>query len=67
MDAVETITRDELKKMDRGNDFVLIETVFRRQHLPGVVNLVNLEDMGKILTLLPDKSAETITYCTNFN
>jgi rhodanese-related sulfurtransferase len=66
---METLTREELKeKMDRGEDFVLVETLpeaaFRRQHLPGAVNL---EDIGQIYILLPDKSAEIVTYCTNFN
>lgn len=66
---METLTREELKeKMGRGEDFVLVETLpeaaFRRQHLPGAVNL---EDTGQISILLPDKSAEIVTYCTNFN
>ena len=66
---METLTREELKeKMGRGEDFVLVETLpeaaFRRQHLPGAVNS---EDTGQISTLLPDKSAEIVTYCTNFN
>lgn len=69
MDAVETVTHEELKKkMDRGDEFVLVETAsesaYRRAHLPGALNL---EDMGEIPELLPDKSAEIITYCSNFN
>lgn len=69
MDAVETVTREELKKkMDRGDEFVLVETAsesaYRRAHLPGAVNL---EDMNEIPKLLPDKSVEIITYCSNFN
>ena len=68
-EAVATISREELKeKMDRGDDFVLVETLpdaaFRRQHLPGAINL---EDMDRVSTLLPDKEAEIIVYCTNFN
>ena len=40
MEAVETITREELKeKMDRGDEFVLLETMgedaYRQMHLPG--------------------------------
>ena len=67
--VVQTITREELKaKMDRGDEFVLVETLpeeaFRRVHLPGAVNLT---DMDEIPTLLPDKGAEIITYCTNFD
>lgn len=66
---METIAREELKeKMDRGDDFVLVETLpessYRRSHLPGAVNL---EDMDAVPELLPDKSAEIITYCSNFN
>ena len=66
---METITREELKeKMDRGDEFVLVETLpesrYRSSHLPGAVNL---EDMDEVPNLLPDKSAEIITYCSNFN
>ena len=66
MDAVRTISREELKeKMERGDEFVLVETLpeeaFRREHLPGAVNL---SDMDQVPALLPDKSAEIITYCS---
>ena len=66
MDAVRTISREELKeKMDRGDEFVLVETLpeeaFRREYLPGAVNL---SDMDQVPALLPDKSAEIITYCS---
>ncbi len=69
VEAVETIMREELKeKMDRGDEFVLVETMpetsYRRQHLPGAINL---QGTNQIPTLLPDKSAEIITYCSNFN
>ncbi len=69
MEIVQTISHEELKeKMDRGDEFVFVETLpeqaFRCAHLPGAVNL---DDMGKIPTLLSDKGAEIITYCTNFN
>ena len=69
MAEIEIITREELKeKMDRGDDFVLVETLpaqaFRRAHLPGAVNL---EDLGQVSELLPDRDVEIITYCTNFN
>lgn len=68
MEAVATISREELKeKMDRGDDFVLVETLpeaaYRRAHLPGAVNL---DDMERIPMLLPDKGAEIVVYCTNF-
>ena len=52
---VATISREELKdKMDRGDDFVLVETLdeeyYRHSHLPGAVNLP------------PD---EVVVYCMN--
>jgi rhodanese-related sulfurtransferase len=69
MAEIETITREELKeKMDRGDDFVLAEALptqaFRHAHLPGAINL---EDLDQVSELLPDRDAEIITYCTNFN
>ena len=69
MAEVETITREELEeKIDRGDDFILAETLpaqaFQHAHLPGAINL---EDMDQVPELLPDKDAEIITYCTNFN
>ena len=69
MAEIETITREELKeKMDCGDDFVLAETLpaqaFRHAHLPGAINL---EDLDQVSELLPDRDAEIITYCTNFN
>ena len=69
MAEVETITREELEeKINRGDDFILAETLpaqaFRHAHLPGAINL---EDMDQVPELLPDKDAEIITYCTNFN
>ncbi len=65
----QTIDREALKeKMDRGDDFVLVETLpesaFRKRHLLGAVNL---DDMSRVPELFPDKEAEIITYCTNFN
>lgn len=69
MADVQTIDREALKeKMDRGDDFILVETLpesaFKKRHLPGAVNL---DDMSRISELFPDKEAEIITYCTNFN
>ncbi len=57
MDAVEAVTHEELKKKGQGDEFLLGETasksVYRRAHLPGA----QLEEMGEIPKLLPDKSA----------
>ena len=69
MADVRTIDREELKgKMDRGDGFVLVETLpesaFNKRHLPGAVNL---DDMSRVPEILPDKEVEIVTYCTNFN
>jgi rhodanese-related sulfurtransferase len=66
---VKTITREELKaKMDRGDDFVLLEVLgepsYRRAHLPGAIRF---QDTSQAPELLPDKSAEIVAYCSNFN
>ncbi len=62
-----TITREELKaKMDQGDGFVLLEilgeSAYRRAHLPGAIRF---QDLDLIPELLPDKSAEVVTYCSS--
>jgi rhodanese-related sulfurtransferase len=66
---LKTITREELKeKMDRGDDFVLLEVLgeesYRRAHLPGAIRF---QDTSRASDLLPDRSAEIVAYCSNFN
>jgi rhodanese-related sulfurtransferase len=66
---MKTITREELKaKMDRGDDFVLLEvlgeTSYRRAHLPGAIRF---QDTNRASEFLPDKNAEIVAYCSNFN
>ena len=65
---MQSIEREELKqKIGRGDEFVLLETAseeaYRRAHLPGAINL---SDLDQVSTLLPDKSAEIVTYCASF-
>jgi rhodanese-related sulfurtransferase len=69
MEALKTIAREELKeKMDRGDVFVLLEALsedsYRRAHLPGAIRF---KDTSRAPELLPDKSAEIVAYCSNFN
>lgn len=66
---IETISRDDLKqKIDNYDDFVLVETLaedeYKRAHLPGAINLPS--DMVKELasTVLPDKTADIVVYCS---
>jgi len=66
---VEEISRDELKeKMDRGEDFVLVEALSRRHyepsHLPGAINLP-YELVDEAGNVLPDRDAEIVVYCMN--
>ena len=63
------ITRDELRaKMDRGEDFVLIEALswkhYQSSHLPGAINLP-YEFVDEAEKVLPDKQAEIVVYCMN--
>ena len=65
---VETSSREDLKaKMDRGDDFVLVETLpeeqYRHTHLPGALNLPpdRVRETGP--ELLPDKQAGIVVYC----
>ena len=61
------ITREDLKaKMDRGDEFVLLEILgessYRKAHLPGALRL---QDLDLIPEILPDKNAEVVTYCSS--
>lgn len=65
---VETISREDLKaKMDRGDDFVLVETLpeeqYRHTHLPGALNLPPDRVREMAPELLPDKEADIVVYC----
>jgi len=67
---MQTIRRDELKqKIDRGDDFVLMETLppssYESAHLPGAVN-VPLEKLRELVPdLAPEKDAAIVVYCAN--
>lgn len=67
---MQTISRDELKqKIDRGDDFVLMETLapaaYEQAHLPGAVN-VPLEKLRELAPeLAPEKDAEIVVYCAS--
>jgi rhodanese-related sulfurtransferase len=64
---VKTISREDLKeKIDRGDDFVLLEVLseasYKQAHLPGAIRL---QDRGLIPDLMPDKTTEVVAYCSN--
>ena len=67
---METISREELKgKIDRGEAFTLVETLqevaYRHEHLPGAINLPPDRVRELAPSLLPDKSAEIVVYCSS--
>lgn len=63
------ITRDELRaEIEAGTVTVidaLPESYWAQQHLPGALNLVEGDVDARAATLLPDKSAAIVTYCSN--
>lgn len=67
MDA--TITTKDLKaKLDR-KEITVVETLaperYREAHIPGALNIPPERIKELAPRLLPNKSAEIITYCTN--
>ena len=63
------ITRDELKKEIEASSVTVVdalgESYWAQQHLPGAVYLVADDVQAKAPTLLPDKDAAIVTYCSN--
>ncbi len=62
------ISREDLKdKLDRGDDFILVETLaeqqFRHAHLPGAVNLPPDRVRELAPEVLPEKDADIVVYC----
>lgn len=65
----EDISREQLKeKMDRGEDFTLVETLdeehYELAHLPGAINLPPGE-FNRAQELIPDKKSEVVVYCAS--
>lgn len=67
-----TIDRDKLKRwLDSGRDFTLIEVLpeesFRKEHLPGAINIpVADDDFGqRVREAVPDKDETVVVYCAN--
>ena len=64
-----TITRDEVRAGVDAGTLVLVDALpehyYAQQHLPGAVNLVADDVETRAATLLPDKHAAIVTYCSN--
>ena len=69
MAEVSEIRREDMKeKMDRGDEFVLLEVMgkgsYRQGHLPGAIRA---QDQNAAMEVVPDKSAFVVAYCSNYN
>lgn len=65
-----TISTKELKaKLDRNQNISVVETLaverFREAHIPGALNIPPEKIKELAPQLLPNKSAEIVTYCAN--
>ena len=68
--VVQSISRDQLKqKIDRQDDFLLVETLprvaYQHAYLPGAINLPPDQINELAPTLLPERNAETVVYCAS--
>src|SRR5947209_900199 len=64
------ITRNEIQeKLSRGDALILVDALpsaaYEQAHLPGALNIPHDQVQELASKLLPDKSAEIITYCAN--
>ena len=64
-----TITRDELRSAIDAGEVVVVETLgpqyYEDAHLPGAINIPHTEVRALAPSLLPDKDAAIVTYCSN--
>ncbi|WP_123040386.1 rhodanese-like domain-containing protein [Cohnella candidum] len=68
--VVTSISRKEIQtKLEQGERVILVEALpknyFEDAHLPGAINLPHDEVDRLAPVLLPDKTAEIITYCAS--
>ena len=68
MDAIIS-TQDLKRKLDRKEPIKVVETLaperYREAHIPGALNIPPEQVKELAPKLLPNKSAEIITYCSN--
>lgn len=65
----ELISREELKAAIDAGAVTVIDALggmyYEQQHLPGALPLVEADVAAQASSLLPDKSAPIVTYCSN--
>jgi rhodanese-related sulfurtransferase len=63
------ISRDDLREAIAAGTVTVVDALgehyWARQHLPGAIHLVEADVAEKAATLLPDKGAAIVTYCSN--
>ncbi|MGI9098505.1 MAG: rhodanese-like domain-containing protein [Solirubrobacteraceae bacterium] len=63
------ITRDELRDEIAAGTVIVVETLgptyYESAHLPGAINIPHTQVRDLAPTLLPDKQAAIVTYCSN--
>lgn len=63
------ITREELRNAIEAGAVTVVDALpagyYDQQHLPGAVNLVEADTDQQAQSLLPDKGASIVTYCSN--
>ena len=64
-----TITREDLAALIEQGDVVVVETLgplhYADAHLPGAINVPHTEVDALAASLLPDRGATIVTYCSN--
>lgn len=64
------ISREQLaRKLERHEAFVLIDTlpeaIYRREHLPGAINIPSERIIDEAPNRVPDRETEIVVYCRN--
>lgn len=72
MAAEPTISTKDLKaKLGKDKNFIVVETLaperYREAHIPGALNIPPEKIKELAPQILPNKDAEIVTYCSNFN
>ena len=65
-----SIPREQLaRNLERCDEFVLIDTlpeaIYRREHLPGAINIPSERIIDEARNRVPDRQMEIVVYCRN--
>lgn len=65
---IERISREALRaKIERGDDFVLIDTLpaeaYRKGHLPGAISIPSDDILTEAPRRVPERDSEIVVYC----